>query len=95
MQATDIIKISLPATLKVKKKMIKVKLILMFYLTQYIQNIMSHIIAIKLLMIYFAKSEIWCVFYIYSTSHFTLVTFQVFISHMWLVATVSDSIRLD
>lgn len=59
MQATDIIKISLPATLKVKKKMIKVKLILMFYLTQYIQNIMSYISAIKLLMIYFAKSEIW------------------------------------
>lgn len=35
--------------------------------------------------------EMWCAFYVYSTSQFGLATFQVLNSPVWLVATVSAS----
>ena len=33
-----------------------------------------------------------CVLYTYSILHFGAATFQVFICHMWLVATVVDNL---
>lgn len=39
--------------------------------------------------------EIWCVFYTYSTSQFTVVALQMLNSHMLPVATTLDSATID
>lgn len=51
-------------------------------------------ILIRLLVFFYAKSEILCIFYTFGIPYLELATFQVLSGYTWLVATILDSIAL-
>lgn len=59
----------------------------------YTQYYFKHVIDVKIIEMAFLNQvlEIWYVFYTYCTSQFRLATFQMFTSHLWLVAIIINN----